>query len=63
MFKENVLRAVVLFFHLHALGTKTWLVKQSFQEVLHFRVPWGIITGNIERDVRELVRIKGSYFT
>lgn len=27
---QVVLRAVVLFFFLNALGTKTWLVKQSF---------------------------------
>lgn len=54
VFKEIVLRAVVLLLCLHALGTKTWLVEQNFQEVLNFRVPRGIITGNIKPDVRDL---------
>lgn len=61
MFKANVSRAVVLFFCFHALGTETWLVKQSFQEVLYFRVPWGIITGNIKVDVKGVVRVKGTF--
>lgn len=47
-----VLRAVVLF--LHALGTKTWLVQESFKQVFHGWIPRGIITVNIKPGLSDL---------
>lgn len=44
-----VLRAVLFLLFLHALGTKTGLVQQSFQQVLHGWVPRCIIAVNISK--------------
>lgn len=51
------LRAVVFFLFLHALGTKTWPVQQSFEQVFHGRVPRRIIAVNIKPQLRKQVKI------
>lgn len=48
------LRAV-LFLFLHALGTKTWLVQQSFKQVLQGWVPLCIIAVYIKQEVMKIV--------
>lgn len=50
------LRAVIFLF-LHAVGTKTWLVQQSFQQVLHGWVPRCVVAVNIKPEVRKLVKM------
>lgn len=63
----RILRAVVLL--QHALSTKARMVQQSFQNVLHGRVPRGIIAVNMKPQTRELVRAergktaRTNYFT
>lgn len=50
------LRAVFLFFFLHALGAKTWKVQKSFQQVLHGWVPWSIVAVHVKPEVRKLIK-------
>lgn len=51
-----VLRSVVFFLFVHALGTKPWQVQQSFQQVLHGRVPRCVVAVNSKPEVKKLVK-------